>query len=46
MFRKTDAAERLDLFTSPSRMMGKRAVKKYTDPGCWHNQFSSWWPAR
>jgi hypothetical protein len=42
MFRKTDTAKQLDLFTSPSRMMGKREVKKYTTPGFWHNQFSSW----
>ena len=39
MFRKTDATEQLDLFTSPSNVMGKRAVKKYTDPNSWHNQF-------
>ncbi len=42
MFRKTDTAEQLDLFTCSSRMMGKRAVKNYSDSGCWHNQFSSW----
>ena len=39
MFRKTDTATQLDLFTSPSSVMGKRAVKKYTDPSSWHNQF-------
>ena len=39
MFRKTDTTEQLDLFTCPSNVMGKRAVKKYTDPHTWHNQF-------
>ena len=39
MFRKTDTTEQLGLFTSPSSVMGKRAVKKYTDPDAWHNQF-------
>ena len=39
MFRKTDTTEQLDLFTSPSSVMGKRAVKRYTDPSSWHNQF-------
>lgn len=39
MFRKTDTNEQLDIFTSPSSVMGKRAVKKYTAPSSWHNQF-------
>ena len=39
MFRKTNASPQLDIFTCPSSMMGKRAVKRYTDPSSWHNQF-------
>ena len=39
MFRKTDASPQLNIFTCPSNIMGKRAVKRYTDPSSWHNQF-------
>lgn len=38
MFRKTSPAE-LDIFTSPSSLLGKRAAKKYDAPAAWHNMF-------
>lgn len=39
MFRKTRKERQLDLFYSPSNLLGDRALKKYNDPNAWHNIF-------
>lgn len=39
MFKKTNPTPELDLFSSPSNLLGKRGSKKYDDPKAWHNQF-------
>ena len=39
MFKKTDPNPQLDMFTSPTMQLGARALKKYTDPNAWHNQY-------
>lgn len=39
MFKKTNPNPQLDMFTSPTMQLGARALKKYTDPNAWHNQY-------
>lgn len=39
MFKKTDTDHQLDLFSSPEMLLGKRALKTYTDSKAWHNVF-------
>ena len=39
MFKKSSSTSDLDLFSSPTSLLGKRAAKKYDDPKAWHNQF-------
>jgi len=39
MFRKTRKEQQMDLFYSPSNLLGKRAFKKYDDPKAWQNIF-------
>jgi hypothetical protein len=39
MFKKTATTPQLNMFADPSLQLGKRAIKKYTDPKAWHNQF-------
>jgi hypothetical protein len=39
MFKTTDKTSQLNLFSSPSNLLKKRAAKKYDDPKAWHNLF-------
>ncbi len=39
MFRKTKKETQMDLFYSPSNLLGKRAFKKFDDPKAWQNIF-------
>lgn len=39
MFRKTQKETQMDLFYSPSNLLGKRALKKFDDPKAWQNKF-------
>lgn len=39
MFRKTQKETQMDLFYSPSNLLGKRAFKKFDDPKAWQNKF-------
>lgn len=39
MFRKTQKEIQMDLFYSPSNLLGKRAFKKFEDPKAWQNIF-------
>ena len=39
MFKKTDDAQQISLFGSPSELMNARAKKKLSDPKAWHNVF-------
>lgn len=39
MFRKTNKEKQMDLFYSPTNLLGKRALKKFEDPKAWQNIF-------
>lgn len=39
MFKKTSSTSQMNLFSSPEGFLGKRALKSYSDPKSWHNQF-------
>lgn len=39
MFRKTNKEKQMDLFYSPTNLLGKRALKKFDDPKAWQNIF-------
>lgn len=39
MFKKTSSTFQMNMFTSPEGFLGKRALKSYSDPKSWHNQF-------
>ena len=39
MFRKTATTSQMDMFSSPEMLLGKRALKSYSDPKGWHNVF-------